>query len=95
MPVTMRIRFRDEGFRQILRGSGVASVVAAEARKQAAALESESGRPYTIKQSMTPTRVRYLAVPDGETPRVEGLDHETWMAELWPRVGGPKWRPKR
>ena len=89
-----RIRFRDAGFRGILKSPGVTSVVAAEARSQAQRMESETGVPYELEQKNSASRCRFVAKPE-EAERVPDMDHETWMNEVWPRVGGPSWRPRR
>lgn len=91
-----RIQFLSRGFKEILTSPGVEARVAAEARKQARAKEAESGSPYQVERMPgARSRVVYIAKPEDEEGRVPNLDHETWMREVWPRVGGPSWRPHR
>ena len=90
----MKIKFHDAGFRGILSDPGTVSICAAEAQRTASELESETGRAYRVEQGRSSDRPRMLVRADGEPERVEGLDHETWMSEVWPRVGGAKWRPR-
>lgn len=89
-----RIRFLSEGFRNILTSPEVESIVAAEARRQAARKEAETGEEYEVARlNFATSRVVYTAKPKGG--RRPNLDHETWMNVVWPKVGGPKWRPHR
>lgn len=94
--VLKRIDFVSKGFAEILNGPGVDSAVAAEARRQAQSAEQESGEPYTVERMAGATsRAVYIAKPagsDDEAKRAK-IDHETWINEIWPKVGGPKWRP--
>lgn len=96
MPGVRKIEFLSEGFRDILTGPGVDAAVAAEARRQAARKEAETGEPYRVeKLASASSRAVYVVRPEqDEEGRVRDLDHETWMREVWPRVGGPKWRPR-
>ena len=88
-----RIKFHTRGFRQLLQDPGMWGVCQAEARKQAARLESESGTPYSVEKRFGwDGRAGYMARTEGDAGRVEGLTHEQWMEEVWPRVGGPKYR---
>lgn len=90
-----RIRFLSSGFADVLNGPGVDSAVAAEARRQAQERERETGSPYAVERMPGATsRVVYTAHPADEEGESRGkVDHETWMKEIWPKVGGPKWRP--
>lgn len=91
-----RISFLSEGFKEILTSPGVEAKVAAEARRQAQAKEAETGSPYQVgRMPGARSRVVYIAKPEDGDGRVPNLDHETWMREVWPRVGGPSWRPHR
>ena len=93
-----RIEFVSDGFEQILNCPGVEAVVAAEARRQAQLQEAKTGEPYEVERMAGATsRVVYVARPDGDevTGRIPHLTHERWMREVWPRVGGPSWRPHR
>lgn len=89
-----RIRFRSEGFAGVLTSPGVTSAVAAYARRRAAQEERESGVPYTAEPDRGwDGRSAYAVRPASGEGRVPNLDHETWMREVWPRVGGAPWRP--
>lgn len=90
-----RISFVSTGFRGVLNSPGLESVVAAEARKSAQAKEREAGEPYAVERMAAATsRVVYVARPEGDDAQArEKIDHETWMNDVWPKVGGPKWRP--
>ena len=89
-----RIKFLSKGFQGILTGREVGSLVASEARKQASRLEASTGEEYEIvKYSKATSRTVFLVRPKGG--KVPDLDHETWMSKLWPKVGGPPWRPHR
>lgn len=91
-----RIRFLSKGFQGVLTSPGVEGVVHATAREQAAALEASEKVPYKVRRMAGATsRAVYIAEPEGEEERVKDLDHETWVNEVWPMVGGPKWRPHR
>lgn len=88
------IKFFEQGFRDILTGPGVDGMVAAAARKKAATLEARTGTPYRVEKATgISSRSVYTARPDIPEGRVAGLTHEQWINELWPRIGGPKWRP--
>ena len=91
----VRFEFLSSGFREILTGPSVDAEVAAAARKQAADLEAKTGVPYRVeKYTGATTRSVYVAKRDGFAP-TPGLTHEQWMSDVWPKVGGAKWRPKR
>lgn len=91
-----KIEFLSSGFADVLNSPGMESAVAAEARKQAQMQEQKTGEPYAVERMAKATsRVVYIAKPasdDGDEAR-EKIDHETWINDIWPRVGGPKWRP--
>lgn len=94
MPAKMRIEFLSDGFRDVLFAPGLDSMLAAQARQQAQALEREAGVPYDVERKNFASRPVYLVRPeDGSGSERERIDHETWINEVWPRVGGPKWRP--
>ena len=89
-----KIRFISSGFAGVLTSPGISGEVASAARKEASRMESRTGEAYEVEQgSGWDGRTVYWAKPEGAERRVEGLDHETWMSEVWPRVGGPSWRP--
>ena len=97
-----RIKFLSDGFASILTSSGVDGAVASAARSQAQAREVMTGVSYEVRKDRSwDGRSAYLAKPsdeespDGDEPRgrVPNLDHETWVSKVWPKVGGPKWRP--
>lgn len=94
-----RIRFLSSGYSGVLNSPGTASKVAAEARRQAQAMEREAGSPYRVQPLARATsRIVYVAKPEDSDEgdgRAKGLDHDTWVNEVWPKVGGPKWRPHR
>lgn len=91
-----RIEFLSSGFRSVLNSSGMEACVQSVARKQAQEKEQETGAAYVVERMANATsRVVYTAKPsDEDDGRVKGLDHETWMNEVWPRVGGDQWRPR-
>lgn len=93
--VLKRIEFISSGFAGILNSPGLEAVVAAEARRQAQELEQQAGEPYAVEKMANATsRVVYTARPEGaEDETSRKVDHETWINEIWPKVGGPKWRP--
>lgn len=93
--ILKKIQFVSSGFAAILNGPGVESVVAAEARRQAQALEQRTGEAYAVGRMPNATsRVVYTAKPEGaEEEAKRKIDHETWINEIWPKVGGLKWRP--
>lgn len=94
--VAVRIRFDSEGFRRILVSAPVDALAASYARKRAQAMESQTGEPYEVEQRSKATRrASYLVKPAGAEIEKAKIDHETWMNEIWPKVGGPKWRPHR
>lgn len=101
-----KLKFLSQGFADVLKSSGVDGVVASEARAAAQEQEGRTGVPYEVrKDSSWDGRAAYLAKPvDEEKPsgeshdekrpaRRSSLTHEEWMRDVWPRVGGPKWRP--
>lgn len=101
-----RIQFVSQGFADILTSSGVDGIVASEARSAAQEQEGRTGVPYEVRKDRSwDGRAAYLAKPvDEEGPyggsddekkpaRRSSLTHEEWMRDVWPRVGGPKWRP--
>lgn len=89
-----KIQFISSGFEGILNSSGVEGVVASTARSQAQIQEQKTKVPYAVSRMAGATsRVVYVAKPENDDGRVPNLDHETWMNEVWPRVGGPAWRP--
>lgn len=91
----VRLEFLSSGFRGILTGPGVDAAVAAEARRQAASLEASTGAPYRVeKYAGATSRSVYVAKREGVEP-TPGLTHEQWMNDVWPKVGGARWRPKR
>ena len=92
----MRIEFLSSGFEAILNSPGVDAAVAAEARRQAQSMERDAGEPYDVSRMAGATsRAVYVAKPEGsDARRAPALDHETWINEVWPRVGGDKWRPR-
>lgn len=90
-----RIKFHSDGFRELLQDPGMWGAAHAAAREEAARLESETGVPYTVEKSAGwDGRAGYDARPEQSHERVEGLTHEQWMEEIWPRVGGPKYRKR-
>lgn len=91
-----KIRFYSEGFASVLTSPGVDSAVAAAARTKASEMESETGVPYEVERDCGwDGRSAYVAKPEGDSgERIEGLTHEQWMNEVWPKVGGPSWRPR-
>lgn len=93
--ILKKIQFVSSGFAAILNSPGLEAVVAAEARRRAQVLEQQSGEPYAVEKMANATsRVVYTARPEGaEEEARRKIDHETWMNEIWPKVGGPKWRP--
>lgn len=101
-----RIQFVSQGFADVLTSSGVDGIVASEARAAAQGQEGRTGVPYEVRKDRSwDGRAAYLAKPvDEEGPsgelddekrpaRRSSLTHEEWMRDVWPRVGGPKWRP--
>ena len=94
-----RISFLSDGFADVLNSAGVVAETASAARKQAQAKERETGVPYVLEQTTVSwkgyARPMFVAKPKDGDGRVPNLDHETWMREVWPRVGGPSWRPHR
>lgn len=89
-----KIRFYSEGFRAILKGPGLSGVCHSTARQKAAELEQRNRIPYEVEDVSDGNRTKYLARPQ-KGARVPALTHEQWMKEVWPRVGGAKWRPHR
>ena len=94
--VLKKISFVSKGFAAVLNSSGMDAAVAAQARKQAQLMEQSTGEAYRVERlANASSRVVYTAKPEGEDGS-EGrrkIDHETWVKEVWPKVGGPKWRP--
>ena len=89
-----KIQFISSGFEGILNSSGVEGVVASTARSQAQIQEQRTKVPYAVERMAGATsRVVYVAKPENDDGRVPSLDHETWINEVWPRVGGPAWHP--
>lgn len=101
-----KIKFLSDGFADVLTSSGVDGIVASEARAAAQEQEGKTGVPYEVRKDRSwDGRAAYLAKPvDEEKPsgesddekkpaRRSSLTHEEWMRDVWPRVGGPKWRP--
>ena len=94
MPAKMRIEFLSDGFNGILHDPGLDSMLASLARQKAQQLEQSANVPYAVEKKGFSSRSVYLVRPEGgEAQRVPGLDHETWINEVWPMVGGDKWRP--
>lgn len=101
-----KIKFLSQGFADVLTSSGVDGVVASEARAAAQEQEGKTGVPYEVRKDESwDGRAAYLAKPvNEESPadetgdekgpaRRSSLTHEEWMRDVWPRVGGAKWRP--
>lgn len=100
-----KIQFLSQGFADVLTSAGVDGAVASAARTSAQEKEGETGVPYEIRKDESwDGRSAYLAKPAGEdsphsdqddsgAARRSSLTHEEWMRDVWPRVGGPKWRP--
>lgn len=101
-----KVEFLSQGFADVLNSSGVDGVVASEARAAAQEQEGKTGVAYEVrKDSSWDGRAAYLAKPvdeegpsggsddEGKPARRSSLTHEEWMRDVWPRVGGPKWRP--
>lgn len=101
-----KLKFLSQGFADVLTSSGVDGVVASEARSAAQEQEGRTGVAYEVRKDRSwDGRAAYLAKPvDEEKPsgesddekrpaRRSSLTHEEWMRDVWPRVGGPKWRP--
>lgn len=101
-----KLKFLSQGFADVLTSSGVDGIVASEARAAAQEQEGRTGVPYEVRKDRTwDGRAAYLAKPvdeekpSGETDdekkpaRRSSLTHEEWMRDVWPRVGGAKWRP--
>ena len=101
-----KLQFLSQGFADVLTSSGVDGIVASEARSSAQEQEGRTGVPYEVRKDRSwDGRAAYLAKPvDEESPsgesddekrpaRRSSLTHEEWMRDVWPRVGGPKWRP--
>lgn len=101
-----KIKFISQGFADVLTSSGVDGIVASEARAAAQEQEGKTGVPYEVRKDRTwDGRAAYLAKPadeekasgesdDEKKPaRRSSLTHEEWMRDVWPRVGGAKWRP--
>ena len=90
----------------MLTSSGVDGIVASEARAAAQEQEGKTGVPYEVREDRSwDGRAAYLAKPvdeekpsggsdeEGKPARRSSLTHEEWMRDVWPRVGGAKWRP--
>lgn len=101
-----KLEFISQGFADVLTSSGVDGIVASEARSAAQEQEGRTGVAYEVRKDRSwDGRAAYLAKPvDDESPsgetgdekkpaRRSSLTHEEWMRDVWPRVGGPKWRP--
>lgn len=88
----MRIEFISEGFQRVLASPGVDALCSSVARRKASEMEASEGVEYQVARKGG-WRPVYLAKTKGPIPRLPRLDHDTWMRELWPRVGGAKWRP--
>lgn len=101
-----KIKFLSDGFADVLKSSGVDGIVASEARAAAQEQEGKTGVPYEVREDRSwDGRAAYLAKPVGEErssdesdderkpARRSSLTHEEWMRDVWPRVGGAKWRP--
>lgn len=94
-----RVQHYSIGYSALLNSAGVDAEIAAAARREAAKKESETGEAYELVPSRTrwSPRPMYTVRPEGEKeakPK-SGLDHETWIDVVWPKVGGAKWRPNR
>lgn len=101
-----KIKFVSKGFADVLTSSGVDGAVASAARSAAQEKEGATGVAYEVRKDESwDGRAAYLAKPvDDESPagiagdeerpaRKSSLTHEEWMRDVWPRVGGSKWRP--
>ena len=101
-----KLKFLSQGFADVLTSSGVDGIVASEDRVAAQEQEGRTGVAYEVREDRSwDGRAAYLAKPvDEERPagetgdekkpaRRSSLTHEEWMRDVWPRVGGPKWRP--
>lgn len=98
MAARVRIEFVSEGFMGVLQSPGVGALLNSVAARSKARCEAAEGIPYAVTQSTAwDGRPRVLVRARKPLPRLErteGLTHEQWMAQVWPKVGGPKYRPK-
>ena len=101
-----KIKFVSKGFADVLTSSGDDGAVASAARSAAQEQEGATGVAYEVRKDESwDGRAAYLAKPvdeespsgvsdgEGKPARRSSLTHEEWMRDVWPRVGGPKWRP--
>lgn len=92
----VRMEFVDAGFAGVLASPGTVAELAALAARRKAALERREGVPYQIRQGRAwDGRPRVIVSPARPLPRmgrVEGLTHEQWINDIWPKAGGPKYR---
>ena len=100
MPAKVRIEFISDGFVGVLNDPGTVSLLNSVAAKKRAECEARYQRKYRTRQTTAwdgRPRVIVSMAPGqlaaGE--RVPHLTHEQWMSEVWPKVGGASWRPKR
>lgn len=92
MASKVRIEFVSEGFRAVLKSPGVSALCASIAQRRAAEKEAETHMAWKVKKGPDSySRAFYIVKPDTDERRK--LTHEEWVNEVWPVVGGPKWRP--
>lgn len=93
-----RIEFVSEGFMGVLKDPGTVSLLNSLAAKRRAEYEAGEGIPYEARQSTAwdgrPRVIVSAAKPLPGVERTPNLTHERWVNDIWPKVGGPKYRPK-
>ncbi len=95
MATKVRIEFLTAGFAGVLADAGTVSLLNSVAARKRSELEQRYGGTYQTKQSTAwDGRPRVIVSKKPTYERVSGLTHEQWMSEIWPKVGGAKWRPK-
>lgn len=101
MATKIRIEFVSEGFMGVLSDPGTVSLLNSLGAKRRAEFEAAEGIPYEVRQSAAwdgRPRVIVSAVrplPKAEFERTPDLTHERWVNDIWPKVGGPKYRRSR
>lgn len=94
----VRIEFVSEGFMDVLKSDGVGALLDSVAAKSKARCEAAEGIPYDVTHSTAwdgrPRLFVRARKPLPKLPRAERMTHEQWMTQVWPKVGGPSYRPR-
>lgn len=98
MASRVRIEFVPEGFMGVLKSPGVGALLDSVAARSKSMCESSEGIPYEVTHSTAwdgrPRLLVRARKPLPKPERVQHLTHEQWMSQVWPKVGGPSYRPR-